>query len=35
MFGSAMKVSEKIKPELREKIRGIGSMVTPKDEKQT
>jgi hypothetical protein len=26
MFGSSMKLSEKIKPDMREKVRGVGSL---------
>lgn len=28
MFGSANKLSEKIKPELKDKVKGVGSMPT-------
>jgi hypothetical protein len=26
MFGSANKISEKLKPDMREKVRGVGSL---------
>ena len=32
MFGTAMKVSEKIKPELKDKVKGIGSMPSVEKE---
>jgi len=37
MFGSTNKISEKIKPESKDKIKGIGSMPGSvfKEEKQT
>ena len=34
MFGSTMKVSEKLTPEQRQKVRGPGSMPTISDSKQ-
>ena len=35
MFGSANKISEKIKPECKDKVKGVGSMPSTvfKDEK--